>query len=44
MEKRTFHFSATGFKSQQIEIAPDLAGDVQSKRYPLIDDEVQNKL
>ena len=37
---RTLHFSSLGFRSQEIEIAPDIPSETLSKRYPLIVDEV----
>lgn len=37
--KRTMRFTAQGFRSQEIEIAPD-ADDPRSKRYDIIAEEV----
>ena len=40
MERRTIQFTAEGFRSQEIEIAPDIPMQSLSKRYAVIKEEV----
>jgi hypothetical protein len=40
-EERTLHYTAQGFRSRLVEIAPDV-GDPYSKRTDIIEKEVRN--
>jgi hypothetical protein len=42
MERRTIQFTAEGFRSQEIEIAPDIPMQSLSKRYAVIKEEVSD--
>jgi hypothetical protein len=40
VEKRTLFFASQGLKPQELEIAPEVQKEVESKRAPLIKEEV----
>jgi hypothetical protein len=40
-DRRTLQFSSQGFRTQEIEIAPDVLEETVSKRQPLIQEEVR---
>ncbi len=41
MERRTIQFTSEGFRSQEVEIAPDIPMQTLSKRYAVIKEEVR---